>query len=456
MRLSKILKSSAFRLSLVYLVLFGVSVMALLAFMYWTSAGFMAQQTEETIQAEITGLEEQYRQNGLAGVTKVVRERSRNQRFSLYLLTDKDRTPLAGNLDAWPPVPTGAEGWLDFEYERPVGGRTETHNAQARHLLLLGGFELLVGRDVHERRLIERRIQQSLGWAIALTVGLGLIGGVVMSRNMLHRIDVINRTSRDIMGGNLGRRIPVTGTGDEMDRLAQNLNAMLDQIERLMTGMREVTDNIAHDLRSPLNRLRSRLELTLLQPASVDAYRDALEATINEAEGLLKTFNALLSIARAESGTECEDMADLDLGAVVGGVAELYEPAAEQKGIRLAFDAEPQLTVRGDRDLLSQALANLADNALKYTPTGGDVALTARRGANGPEVAVTDSGPGIADKDRERVFDRFVRLEASRNQPGSGLGLSLVRAVARLHGAGLSLEDNGPGLRAVIRFAEIA
>lgn len=456
MRPAKLLRTSTFRLALVYLALFGLSVVALFAFVYWNTAVFIAEQTDQTIEAEITGLAEQYRDGGLIGLLDVVRERGQGQSQSLYLITDPGRRWLAGNLDAWPRAETGPGGWLDFTVRRNAGRRPETHHMRARHLVLRGGFQLLVGRDVQERHDLAQRLRETLIWVVALTVALGLLGGVAMSRNMLRKIDAINRASRDIMAGDLSRRVAVSGSNDELDRLAQNLNAMLGEIERLMTGMRQVTDNIAHDLRSPLNRLRGRLEVTLMAPPEAAAYRAAMEETIAEAEGLLNTFNALLGIAEAESGAHRGALTGLDAGRLASDVAELYMPLAEEKGITLTCAAAPGLTVTGDRHLLSQALANLADNAVKYTAPGGTVTVTARRAddsGGAVELAVTDSGPGIPAADRQRVLERFVRLEASRNSPGSGLGLSLVAAVARLHGAELVLGDNSPGLRVSLRFA---
>ena len=452
----KLLRTSTFRLALLYLALFCLSVLALLGFIYWNTIGFVADQTDATVNAEITGLAEQYRRTGLAGLRAVVGERSRNQRFSLYLLTSPGpaRVPIAGNLDAWPPVETGPGGWLDFVYDRPVGADIQAHQARARHQSLAGGFNLLVGRDDEERRRLELLIRESLLWAMALTLGLGLIGGVVISRNMLRRIDGIARASQEIMAGDFSRRVPVGGAGDEIDRLAGSLNAMLDEIERLMTGLREVTDNIAHDLRSPLNRLRNRLEVTLMREPSAPAYRDAIGEAVADAEGLLNTFNALLGIARADAGAPGENLEPLDPGALVRDVAELYAPAAEDKGLTLDHRIDDGLDdgLDGDRHLLSQALANLVDNAVKYTSAGGRILVAARRDGAAVELSVADSGPGIPAADRTRVLDRFVRLDASRHSPGSGLGLSLVRAVARRHGAELRLEDNAPGLRAVLRF----
>ncbi len=452
MNLPKLFKTSTFRLSLIYLSVFGASVLLLLGFIYWSTARLTTSQTDETIAAEITGLSEQYRRSGLVGLADVVRERSRNQRQSLYLLTDGNRFVIAGNLNAWPEVETQPGGWLEFPYQRPMGGRVETHPARARHLIVPGEFQLLVGRDIHGQSEVIEFIRTSLAWALALTLALGLAGGILMSRNLLRRVEVINRTSREIMAGELDQRIPVRGANDELDQLALNLNEMLDQIERLVNSLREVTDNIAHDLRTPLNRLRSRLEVTLMGEGSAEQFREALEATISEADDLLATFNALLNIAKAEAGQLEISPETIDLGPFIDDLAELYEPAAAEKGLGLSAAVHGKIDFAADRQLLSQALANLIDNAIKYSETGGAVVIRADRSGGAVEISVTDSGPGIPENDRERVTQRFVRLEASRNSTGSGLGLSLVRAIAHLHHGELHLEDARPGLRASLRL----
>jgi signal transduction histidine kinase len=427
----------------------------LLAYVYWNTAGFLVRQTDEAVQAEITGLAEQYAQGGLPLLVHTVIQRSRDPGQSLYLVLDPAGDVLAGNLDAKPKAAPGPDGWMDFSYNRKGLEGVEIKAARARAFFLPEGFYLLVGRDVQERREIESLITSALAWAIALTLALGLVGGLFMSRNMLARVDAINRSSRDIMQGDLSRRLPIAGTGDELDQLGRNLNAMLDQIEALMTGMRQVTDNVAHDLRSPLNRLRNRLEVTLLRDTSPDEYRQTLEKTIAEADGLLGTFNALLMIARAEAGSLRETMELVDPAVIIRDAVELYEPVAEEKGLKLVVDAPEGLQVRGNRELLSQALANLIDNAIKHTPEGGvaepTISVSAAREPSGRIVlAVADHGTGIPAQEREHVFERFVRLEASRNTPGSGLGLSLVAAAARLHGGRVDLEDNHPGLKAII------
>jgi signal transduction histidine kinase len=448
--LPRIVRTSTFRLALLYLALFSLSAFGLLGFIYWNTASFIAKQADETIGAEITGLAEQYRLTGLAGLTSVVVERSRNQRDSLYLLATTERRPLAGNLDSWPDEPTDANGWIDFVYQRPVGGKTVVHHARARHLVLPDGFQLLVGRDVEERLQIGRLIRDTVAWGVALTLGLGLAGGVLMSRNLLRRIEAVNAVARGIMAGDLSHRVALRGSGDEFEQLAANVNAMLDQIERLLAGMRQVTDNIAHDLRGPLHRMRTRLEVTLADSPDAETARAAIEETVAEVEALLNTFNALLSIAELDAGAAHPMLEPLDLGRLVADVAELYAPLAEERGLAFSVDAPDGLQVRGERHLMSQALSNLVDNAIKYTPRGGAVTVAAHRAGGQCEVTIADSGPGIPAADRERVQDRFVRLEASRHQPGSGLGLSLVRAVARVHGGALRLEDNAPGLRAVL------
>lgn len=445
MPLPRLLLTTTFRLALIYLGLFLILVLFLLGFVYWTTAGVADRQIDDTIEAEITGLAEQYRLRGLGGLSDVVTERSRNQRYSLYLLTGPGGFALAGNLNAWPEAKADANGWFDFSYRRPVAGEVETHRARARHLLLGNDFDLLVGRDVEERHRIDGVLRASIAWSLALTLALGLIGGIVFSRNVLARIEGITRASRDIMAGDLRRRLPRSGSDDEIDRLAASLNDMLDEIERLVTSMREVTDNIAHDLRSPLTRLRNRIEITLMHEASPAEYRATLDETVDEVAGLLETFNGLLAIARAEAGRPEGTPEVFDLSAAVNDMVELYAPVAEEKSLTLTGDVATGVSLTGFRQILSQALGNLLDNAIKYTPAGGRLSVVLKRCEQGCEMIVADTGPGIPEADRDRVLDRFVRLEASRNSPGSGLGLSLVRAVARLHNAELILEDNPPG-----------
>ncbi len=452
---ARLIKTSSFRMAMGYALLFIISVSGLFGFLYWNTAVFIAEQTEETIEAEITGLAEHYRQIGLVGVRDVIVERSRGERESLYLLTEPNRRVMVGNLDTWPNAQTQPGGWIDFDYARPFGNRTKVHQARARHLILPGGFHLLVGRDIQDLNRFELRLKRSLAWLSGLALILGGIVGLVMSRNWLRRVDAVNRTAAEIMDGDMTHRIPVRDTDDELDRLAVNLNAMLDRIEGLMAGLRQVTDNIAHDLRSPLNRLRSRLEVTLLEDPDKPGYRQALESTVADADQLLQTFNALLLIGEAEAGLDRHALAEVDLSALVADMAELFGPAAEENGQHFSADIAPDVVIRANANLISQALVNLLDNALKYTPAGGDVSISLTKVDDCALIDVADSGPGIPEVDRARVLGRFVRLESSRSSPGSGLGLSLVAAAAKLHGAKLDLIDNEPGLRVRLKLCLI-
>jgi signal transduction histidine kinase len=449
--MTRLLRTNAFRLAALYFALFATSVLALLSFIYLSTADFIEGQTEVTLDAESRGLAEQYNERGLAGLIEIIQDRSaaEHEDGTIYLITDPMLHPLAGNISQWPQAMPVRPGLIRFPVHVRTNGTSATYNALGSVFVLPGGYRLLVGRDLRDASAFRGRITRTLAWAALLTLGLGVAGGVFMTRHMLRRVEAVNRTSEGIIHGNLAQRVPLSGSGDEFDQLAGNLNAMLDQIERLMAGMRQVTDNIAHDLRTPLSRLRARLEVTLLEKPDAARYGEALRETIAEADHLLGTFNALLSIAEAEAGSRREAMGVIDLAEVARTVAELYEPVADDKGLTLGVDVATALPVRGDRHLLSQALANLLDNALKYTPQGS-VMLAARAAADVARVEVADSGPGVPADRREAVFDRFVRLEGSRSTPGNGLGLSLVRAVAKLHGGTAWLEDNAPGLRAVL------
>lgn len=452
LRAKGLLRTQAFRILSIYLVLFAVSSAALVAFSYLSTRNALDAETDQTIEAEITGLSEQYQQLGLRGLADVIINRSIHGGQGLYLLTDAAKRPIAGNLDAWPEMISRSGPFVEFDYERRFGGALESRRARGRVFMLAGGFQLLVARDVHERYETGKLFTTTLPWTVALMLLLGFLGGGIVSRNMLARLDEINRTSHDIMLGDLARRVPVTTAGDEFDTLAANLNRMLERIERLMKGLHEVTDSVAHDLRSPLNRLRNRLEAAQARVESEGSNATDIETAIAEADHLIATFNALLLIAEAEAGVAREAMTQLMLTPIVEGVAELYGPVAEEKGISLTAMPGDTAPIEGNRSLISQALANLVDNAIKYTPSGGKVIVRATESSTGTELSVTDTGPGIPSADRARVLERFVRLEASRNSPGTGLGLSLVAAVARLHDATFTLADNVPGLKASLHF----
>jgi signal transduction histidine kinase len=451
---TSLLRSRIFRLWLVYLLLFGVAVVGLSAFVYQRTTDSLTRQIDATVDAEITGLAEQFRQRGVLGLVAAIERRAEaaSERRGLYLLTDRNLTPLAGNLEHWPDGTPDDRGWLTFPLDRAAGAGGEQAYGRARLFDLGGRYRLLVGHDIRERLRLTALVRDALILGIGITVGLALIGALVISRMILGKVEAINAISREIIAGDLGRRIPVSERGDEFDRLAGNLNAMLDQIERLMEGLRQVTDNIAHDLRTPLARMRSRLEIALMDSAGPEDQAAAIERAIAEADGLLATFNALLSIAQAEAGDARESFAPVALGDLVEDAAALYEPIAEEKQIAIAIDTGAVAPVSGDRSLMFQAVTNLVDNAVKYAPAGSEIHIAVAEGTDGVRLSVCDHGPGIPEAEREAVVRRFYRLEASRSTPGSGLGLSLVDAVARLHGAKLTLADNHPGLCATLTF----
>jgi signal transduction histidine kinase len=454
--LGKLIRTTTFKLTLVYLTVFAVFAVFLLGYFAWNTQRLITQQITETVDAEITGLSEQYRQGGIRRLVVVVEARARRPGSSLYLVTTFTGEALAGNVGSLVPGVLDKPGWAETLYRRQDESEGAEHHVLVRVFQLPGGFRLLVGRDLEERERLQRIITDAGRWSIALVIVLGLGGGFFVTRRVLKRIDAMSETTRRIMAGDLGGRLPIAGTGDELDRLASNLNAMLERIEALMRGLKEVSDNIAHDLKTPLTRLRNRCEAALRHAASEANYRAALEATIEESEGLMRTFNALLMIARAESGQARDDMTEFDAAEIARDVSELYEPLADQKGLALKVEAPRPAPVRGNRELISQALANLVDNAIKYAKphaeavNGAEILVTAQGEGDRILLAVADRGPGIPQADRGRAVERFVRLEQSRSEPGSGLGLSLAAAVAHLHAGELRLEDNAPGLKAVI------
>jgi len=453
--LNSYLRSSTFRLALIYMALFGGSVLLLLTYIYWSTARYMAQQADTTIATEITGLAERYRTDGLDGLSDSIKKRTSRKPggSSIFLLADNDFHPLLGNISRWPRVPAAADGWLNFSLEAEGWPAGEVHRARAQAFQLHDGFQLLVGRDLHELEKTRQLIAETLFWGLAITLVLGLIGGLMMTRTLIRRIETINQTSREIMSGDLSRRIPTNRSGDDFDELAGNLNAMLDRIESLMEEVRRISDNIAHDLKTPLSRLKNSLELLNTEnPEDPEHRRTLIEQSVAEADGLLATFNALLRIARIESGERRAAFAEVPLERLLRDLVEFYQPLAEERQQNLKLRINPPASVSGDRDLLFQAFANLLDNAIKYTPVQGRIEVDLEQRHGRPCVTITDSGPGIPANERGNVFRRFYRLEQSRGLPGNGLGLSLVAAVAKLHDIELGLDDNAVGLRVVMAF----
>ena len=459
--LGKLFRTTTFKLTLVYLTVFALFAAFLLGYFAFNTRRLITEQITDTVNAEITGLSEQYRQGGIRQLVLAIDARARRPGSSLYLVTTFNGDTLAGNVTALPQGLLDSPGWNETGYRRldeTEGAGHRPHHALVRVFQLPGGFRMLVGRDLDERERLHNIVLGAGRWSIAIVIVLGLAGGLFVTRRVLRRVDAMTETSRTIMAGDLGGRLPIAGTGDELDRLAENLNLMLERIEALMRGMKEVSDNIAHDLKTPLTRLRNRTEEALRMAKSESEYRAALEGTIEESDGLIRTFNALLMIARAESGQAGDSLTEFDAAEIARDIGELYEPLAEQKGLTLKVETEVSAKIRGNRELISQALANLVDNAIKYAeprerPDGGAPAEIVVRAQNEGErilLTVADNGPGIPESDRGRAVERFVRLEQSRSKPGSGLGLSLASAVARLHGGELTLADNNPGLKSII------
>src|SRR5881227_614701 len=363
--LGKLLRTTAFRLTLVYLTVFALFAVFLLAYFAWNTRRLITEQITQTVDAEITGLAEQYRQGGIRRLVFVVDARSRRPGSSLYLVTTRAGEGLAGNVGSLSTGILESAGWTETAYRRLDDPDGAEHHALVRVFQLPAGFRLLVGRDLEERERLHDIVIAAGRWSLAVVIVLGLAGGLFVTRRVLKRVDAMTETTRQIMDGDLTGRLPIAGTGDELDRLAGNLNAMLERIEALMTGLKEVSDNIAHDLKTPLTRMRNRAEEALASSGSEAEYRSALERTIDESDGLIRTFNALLMIARAESGQARGNMDDFDAADVAKGIHELYEPLAEDDGMTLRVRTAIA-RLHGNRELISQALANLVENAIKY------------------------------------------------------------------------------------------
>lgn len=466
-RILQLWRTTTVRLTAMFVLVFVLFSVLLLAIITWQSSIQIQRQQANEIERDAAQLQQLDRTRGIRAVVFAVDRLSRQPGPGIYYLGDPTGMMITGNVGELPVNVLQEPGIYSFDYERPglVDGDVEERagTAVVRSLQLDSGLILVVGRDVVERRGFTAIIFQSFLFGVGGILLFSIIAGVVTSLRVLRRIDAITSTSTKIMSGNLSERIAVTGRNDEFDGLATSLNQMLDRIEKLMQGLKEVTDNVAHDLKTPLSRLRNRAEAALRDGTGGEAQRAALESIIAESDKLIRTFNALLMIARAEAGAPTGVGAEMDVSAVAADVAELYAPVAEEAGVELATEIEPAVRLRANRELVGQALVNLVENALKYVgdaEAGADadrglrIAVAVRRRQGRVLVEVSDNGPGIPEDQRQRVLERFVRLEKSRTEPGSGLGLSLVAAVARLYGGDLRIEDNAPGVRAVIDLPE--
>ncbi len=450
-RILGVLDTSPFRIAIVYSIVFACAAAALLGAVDFAVSRVVDGSTDNLIEAEVQGLREQMLVLSRSDFIELIEQRSQDQdvRGAVYLMVDPQNRPVAGNVPAWPKE-GNEDKWFYFKVSVPYGDETREHEMRARPFHLPGGYRMLVGHDVQERQDVKSLMMRGLIAAVVLTLLMGLGGGFWMGRRILAQAGAISAVATQIMRGDLSQRLPVRKADDEINTLAREINTMLDKIEQLTLGMRTVLDSAAHDLRTPLNRLQATAEgaMSGLLPGSPE--RRVLERVTSEVDHMRSTLDALLRIALAETGTVARE--PVDLSELVASVVELYAPASEERGIALSSSVAPGATVQGSRQLLAQAVANLLDNAIKFTPDGGHIRVVLRGSGSDPEVIVEDDGPGIPADKREIVLGRRVRLDEARKFPGSGLGLSLVAAVTKLHGAHLVLDDARPGLKVSLKF----
>jgi signal transduction histidine kinase len=458
--LAEALRSSTFRFALVSIAIFGAVVIALFGYVYWSTAAYVLNQTDSAIAAERASLRQAYDSAGQDGLIAAIKERlaERPSAGSFYLLADPAYAVAAGNLGEWPSaLEGGSEGWSKFNASMAKPGAAGDRTLlRARYETLPNGFHLLVAKDIGDSRRFMNGMYGVLAFTAVFIFLLAAVASVSVTRRTVGRIESINATSRAIMESGLGRRIPLRGTQDEWDQLARNLNSMLERIEGLMGEVKQVTDNVAHDLRTPLMRMRGRLEKASVGRRDPEADHALIAAAIADLDDVLRMFAAVTRISQIEAADRASAFRPVDLAEVAGQVVELFDAAAEDKGGHIkVVDGEPVL-VSADRDLLFDAMANLVDNAIKHGRAAGEVTVTVGRSDGGAVITVADDGPGIPEAEHQHVFRRFYRLERSRGTPGNGLGLSLVAAVARLHGARIDMFDNAPGLKIELHFPSAA
>jgi signal transduction histidine kinase len=452
--LAKTLRSSTLKLALISIGVFGIAVCVLFGYVYWSTASYVLSRSDRAIAAEQAELQQVYQSGGRDGLVAAIGQRLSEKRFEghLYLLTDPEFTPLAGNLSAWPRALQDASGWQSISARDWSSDPTHSTMLRAALQTLPDGSHLLIGGDIQDLDRFANSIYAALAWSVALIFALAAIASVFVTRRTVGRIESINATSRAIMQSGPTTRIPLRGSHDEWDQLAENLNAMLDRIESLMSEVKQVTDNVAHDLRTPLARMRGRLEKAGNRPRDADADQSLINEIMADLDGVLRMFASLTRISQIETSDRTAAFRTVNLADIAREVVELFDAAAEDKGCRLRVVGDRRILVTGDRDLLFDALANLVDNAIKHGGSQCEVIVTATGGEGVANISVADNGPGIPASEFQHVFKRFYRLERSRRMPGNGLGLSLVAAVAQLHGARIEMRDNVPGLELRLQF----
>jgi signal transduction histidine kinase len=443
--LTKVLRTSAFRLTLLYAGIFCTSFVVLFAIIYWSTARYMDRQFDDTVGYEIAEIQSDAISGNVAEIQSVVRGLTLNSPGFFYLLEDRGGNVLAGNL----PAMAATEGIID---RTRVRFQDREVSLRGKGIKLTGDIFLFVALGTTELHKMQTAVIRTFGWAFVGTIFISLLSGAIISFALLARVEALSKVSREIVNGDLSRRIPLKGSNDEFDRLAVSLNAMFDRIQALMDGLRQVSTDIAHDLRTPLTRLHQRIESSLRKADDASSLRDAFQAALNDVDSILDTFSALLRIAQLESLQQRAKFADVDLGDVLRTAVELYASTAEEKGQSIVEKIEGGLTARGDRELLLQLFANVLENAVRHCPNGALIEVGARKAVDGTVVSICDNGPGIPEDMKAKVFQRFFRLEPSRTTPGNGLGLSLVKAIASLHDISVELRSNQPGLIVQVSF----
>jgi signal transduction histidine kinase len=444
----RLLRSAGIRFAVIYALLLTVSAAALALFLWWATAGLLDRQSEAAIHADAQSLSERFDAGRLPALVLTIEDRLTQNvdDDAIYLLSDPSDRRIAGNLDHWPQAVAQSGPWYELPIER-AGVRSL---ALVQSYDLPGGFRLLIGRDIQLRAKLRSLLTDALLWALLVVFAMASIGALVVRSLFRRTLASVSATAAAIAAGDFAQRVRLSGRGDEFDQLAETINDMLDRMGRLMEGVREVSNAIAHDLRTPITRARARLEDAALHAGNVADLRAVVERAIADLDGIVAVFQALLRIAEIEAGSRRSAFARLDLASLLAGVAELYGAVAEEKGITLSVQAPEHLPAFGDRELVQQAVANLVDNAVKFSPAGSAVRLSASVTPGGVDIVVADQGPGIPPADRARAGERFFRGEIARSTPGSGLGLALVQAVAQLHGGSLHFSDAEPGLVAIL------
>ncbi len=454
-RLRTILSITAVRLSIVYTLVFGFVAVLIVLYMTGATANLLRRQIRDSINTEMSQLDRVYEQSGINGLIRQLERRAAAPGANLYVIAAPTGAIVAGNVDEIDQEVLSRTGWTfrPFQYTRFSAEGESEYIAVARIALLPNGMRLLVGRDLGEPEKFRSLVARALVLSIGAMLLIGLLTWVLVGRRALKRVELVSQSTNRILSGERHVRLPVTGSGDEFDRLSTGLNSMLDRINLLDEGLRQVSDNIAHDLKTPLTRLRNKADAAIR--TSDPSQHHTLQEIIADTDQIIRTFNALLMISRVESGSSAAELIQEDFSTIIADVAELYEPVAEEEGFSFDVVMEPGLNVRGNRELLAQAVSNLVDNAIKYGRVDGrasSISLALQRESGFAVLCVADNGPGISAADTQKVTERFVRLEQSRSQPGNGLGLSLVRAVAQLHSGMIEFADNEPGLKAILRI----